>query len=98
MFLTLTSKIILSLGIMKTRKLWSMRGKYVLQTENLFLTLKGLAWPCTAKGQLISRCLFGLPKNEQKQIDLRYHTSKVDFFFVRFLGELKIPKIHFEIN
>ena len=52
------------------------------------------------KGQLISKCLFGAfnsPKNEQKQFDLRYHSSKVEFF-VRFLGELKITKRHFEIN
>ena len=53
-----------------------------------------------AKGQLISKCLFGVsnfPKNEQKQFDLRYHSSKVEFFYSFFLGELKIPKGHFEI-
>ena len=53
------------------------------------------------KGQLISKCLFFvssiLPKNERKQFDLWYHSSKVELF-VRFLGELKIPKRHFEIN
>ena len=32
-----------------------------------------------------------------EQFDYRYHSSKVEFF-VRFLGELKIPKRHFEIN
>ena len=37
-----------------------------------------------------------LPINERKQFDLRYHSSKV--FYVRFLGELKIPKRHFKIN
>ena len=38
-----------------------------------------------------------LPKNERKQFDLRYHSSKVEFFRW-FLGELKVPKRHFEIN
>ena len=32
-----------------------------------------------------------IPKNEQKQFNLRYHSNKVDFF-CSFLGELKIPK------
>ena len=30
-------------------------------------------------------------------MNLRYHSSKVQFF-IRFLGELKMPKRHFEIN
>ena len=37
------------------------------------------------KGQLISKCLFGasiLPKNERKQFDLSYHSSKVEFLLV----------------
>ena len=53
------------------------------------------------KDQLISKCLFWClqfsQKNERKQFDLRYHSRKLNFF-VRFLGELKIPKRHFEIN
>ena len=52
------------------------------------------------KGQLSSKCLFGVfnsPKKRKKQFDLRYHSSKVEFF-VGFLGELKILKRHFEIN
>ena len=56
--------------------------------------------PLNVKGQLISKCLFGVfnsLKNERKQFDLRYHSSKVEFFG-SFLGELKIPKRHFEIN
>ena len=36
-----------------------------------------------------------LPKKRTETIR---HSSKVEFFFVRFLGELKIPKRHFEIN
>ena len=42
-------------------------------------------------------CLQFSQKKEQKQFDFRYHSSKAGFF-VWFLGELKIPKIHFEIN
>ena len=45
------------------------------------------------KGQLISKCFFWclrfLPKNEQKQVDLRYHGGKVKFvysFFGRIIG------------
>ena len=38
-----------------------------------------------------------LPKNERKQFNLIYHSSKVKFFH-SFLGELKIPQRHFEID
>ena len=42
------------------------------------------------KGQLISEWFFGgrqfPPKNEQKQIDLRYHGSKVEFVRLFFGG------------
>ena len=38
-----------------------------------------------------------LPKNEQKQFDLRYHSSKVNFF-VRFWKNWGHHKRHFEIN
>ena len=31
------------------------------------------------KGQIISKCLQFPPKNEQKQVDLRFHSSKVQF-------------------
>ena len=36
-------------------------------------------------------------KMNKKQFDFRYDRSKV-FFFIRFLGELKTPQRHFEIN
>ena len=42
-----------------------------------------------------------LPKNERKQFDLRklrYHKLVKSDYFVHFLGELKIPKRHLEIN
>ena len=60
----------------------------------------GAAGTAGTKGQLISKCLFGIfnsPKNEQKQFGLRYSKIKVDFF-VCFLGDLKIQKNTFEIN
>ena len=43
----------------------------------------------STKGQLISKCLFGVFnffKKRTKKVNLRYHSSKVDFF-VRFLRE-----------
>ena len=54
----------------------------------------------SANDQLISKCLLVsliLPNNERKQLELRYHSSEVEFFRC-FLEELKIPKRHFEIN
>ena len=56
-----------------------------------------------SKGQLISKCLFGIfnsPKNEQK-IRLYYYGTfylKSQIVSICFLGELKTPKRHFEIN
>ena len=57
--------------------------------------------PGNAKGQLILKWFFWgrrfPPKNERKQVDLRYHSSKVEF--VRsFLEEIDDPKNLFEIN
>ena len=48
------------------------------------------------KCHFISNVFSILPKNKQKQFNLRYHSSKVDFF-VLFLGELKLTKRHFKI-
>ena len=48
------------------------------------------------KGQLISKCLFLssiLPKKEQKQFNLRYHSSKVEFFHLFFVGIEDTKKI-----
>ena len=42
-------------------------------------------------------CLQILPKNERKQVDLRFIVVKSNFF-VHFLEELRIPKSPFEIN
>ena len=44
----------------------------------------------SAKGQLISKCLFGIFNSPKKRTKT--------FFFSSFLGELKIPNWHFEIN
>ena len=47
------------------------------------------------KGQLISKCLFLvssiLPKNDRKQFDLRYNSSKVEFFH-SFFGSIEDTK------
>ena len=55
----------------------------------------------TVKGQLISECLFGvfnfLPKNELKQVNLRYHSSKFEYSR-SFSRELRVPISPFEIN
>ena len=50
-----------------------------------------------SKGQLISKCLFGIFNSPKKR------TKKVDFIpqvklFRLFFGESKTPKRHFEIN
>ena len=52
------------------------------------------------KGQLISKCFFGIfnsPQNWMKKKLYCYGTSS-QIVFVCFLGELKTPKRHFEIN
>ena len=53
------------------------------------------------KGQLISKCLFGIfnsPKKERKEIDFTTMVPQVELFLFVFLGELKTPERHFEIN
>ena len=53
------------------------------------------------KGQLISKCIFGIfnsSKKRVKKIRLYYYGASTRIVFVRFLGGMKIPKIHFEIN
>ena len=48
------------------------------------------------KGQTISKCLFGvfnfLQKNEQKQVNLRFHSSKVKFVCSFFGGNVYLNK------
>ena len=53
------------------------------------------------KDQLISKCLFGLfnsPKKLTKKFDFTTMVPQVKLFSFVFLGELKTPKRHFEIN
>ena len=63
---------------------------------------KAKAWGVwIPKGQLISKCLFcifNIPKQWTKTIRLEVTIVVKSNFFVRSLGELKIPKRHFEIN
>ena len=55
-----------------------------------------------SKGQLISKCLFGIfnsPQKWTKKFNFTYYygtSSRI--VFVSFLGELKTPKRNFEIN
>ena len=54
------------------------------------------------KGQLISKCPFGIfksPKNFVLFLPLYRDKGRNSYkIFIGFLGELKIPKGHFEIN
>ena len=53
------------------------------------------------KGQLISKCLFGIfnsPKKRMKKFEIYYYCTSSRIVFDRFSGELKTPKRHFEIN
>ena len=49
------------------------------------------------KGQLISKGLFGVfnssKKNKQKQVNLRYHTSKVEFVCSVFGRNISLKKL-----
>ena len=58
-------------------------------------------WSTICKGQLISKCLFGIFNLSQKtneKILLYYYGTSSRIVFVRFLGELNTLKRHFEIN
>ena len=61
-----------------------------------------LEWTLDSKGQLISKCLFGIfnsPKKQRKNSTvLYYYGTSSRIVFVRFSGELKTSKRHFEIN
>ena len=51
-------------------------------------------------GQFISKCLFVILKSPKKRAKIRvyYFGTSSWIVFVRFLGELKTPERHFEIN
>ena len=60
-----------------------------------------LEFVISTKGQLISKCLFGIfnsPKKTNEKIPLYYYGTSSRIIFVSFLGELKTPKRHFKIN
>ena len=63
-----------------SENLWNL-SRYVFPSIHSILEILFTWFP---KGQLISKCLFGVfkffPKNERKQVDLRYHSSWVEFF------------------
>ena len=82
------------------------RFYFNLNIKDRIQTLIGLSATChslcNAKGQFISECLFGtylqfLQKTNNK-IWLYYYGTLNQKIFVRFLGELKTPKRHLEIN
>ena len=52
------------------------------------------------KGQIISKCLFGIVISTKKQKEnlTLLHDTASRIIFVRFLGEVKTSKRHFEIN
>ena len=55
------------------------------------------------KGQIILKSLYGVFNSSKKQkktigLEVPNHSSKVEFFLSFFLGELKIPKRHFEVK
>ena len=53
----------------------------------------------SAKGQLISKCLFGVfnffQRNKQKQVNLRFHSSKIELV-CSFFGKTSGWKNHFD--
>ena len=58
-------------------------------------------WKVPFKGQLISKCIFGIlnsPKKWTKKLNFTTMVPQVKLFLFFFLGELKTPKRHFEIN
>ena len=84
-----------------TKQTNKQRGPYKLECKGKFMSgnLKNNQFRNLEsilrlfKGQLISKCLFGVfdssKKTERKQFDLRYHSSWVEFFRL-FLQELRI--------
>ena len=86
--LLITIDIILVVGLVKNRI------KYL----NIWLFIEGFIILVRIKGQLILKCLFRclqiLPKNKGKQLDLKYHSSEVEFF-CSFFGRIKDTKKSF---
>ena len=69
--------------------------------NNIFLKffIQFMFTKISVKGQLISKCLFGVFNSPKKRLKtIRLEEVVKSNFLVRFLGELKIPKRYFEIN
>ena len=73
----------------------------------IILRILGVKIPSTnvaagAKGQLISKRFSGAgrfpPKNEQKQVDLRFHSSKIEFVRSFFGENVGLKKIIFTLS
>ena len=72
-----------------------------IMSKKIFDVVFKLSFWSWTKGRLTSCLVSSLPKkNERRQFDLRYYSRIVvkSNFFVQFLGELEIPKRHFETN
>ena len=81
------------------RKFWCKIFK-IIKHQDSKIPPKGCPWG-PSKGKLISKCLFGICTFFQKtnENNSTWGTKVVNSIFFRlFLGELKIPKRHFEIN
>ena len=60
--------------------------------------IRSIKRPC--KGQLISKCIFGVfnsPEKRTKKFNFTTMLPEVELFLLFFLEELKTPKRHFEI-
>ena len=69
-----------------------------ISKENLY-TYEVILNLSTVEGQLISKSLFVIfNSSKNKQKNRLYYDASSWIDFVRFLGELKIPKWYFEIN
>ena len=67
--------------------------------KQLFVNTRNVV--ANPKGQLISECLFDIfnsPKKRTNKFDFTTMVPQVELFLFVFLGELKSPKRHFEIN
>ena len=73
----------------------------VLLTWVIYLSLVSSKSTWSTKGHLISKCQFGVFNFSQKMNENKSTWGIIvlkSIFFVRILGELKIPKSPFEIN
>ena len=78
---------------------WPRSLKKTKMTQQARLArLRNVQYIATGKGQLIWKGLFGVFNSSKKRTKtIRLCSGKVEYF-VRFWGEFKIPKRHFEIN